>query len=126
MTKALRKVRTFKHKYSEDDAYLKTAHWKQFTKEYWTRHDCCEIFGAKKWKIRKDGSKQVFKRTFVVHHRDYKHLYCETDENVQGLCKRCHDLCHSILRMKGGSDFVDQLKEVVSKYFEYDMTRETS
>lgn len=124
MNKQNRIRRAAKHKYSESDGYLKTPHWKNFIHNYWMKHQICELCGAEKWVIKKDGSKREFKRKFVVHHKDYKHMYRETDTDVQGLCARCHNLAHSILRMKDGSDFVRDLKEVVEKYFKYDLSRE--
>lgn len=112
------------HRYSESDGYLKSDHWKSFIKKYWNTHQSCELCGATKWMILKNGTKKEFKRRFVVHHKDYKHLYKERDEDVQGLCARCHNLAHNILRMKDSSDFIRELKQVVEKYFTYDLTRE--
>ncbi len=111
-------------KYSESDGYLKSDHWKAFIKEYWNTHDECELCGAKKWKVSKRGVRREYKRRFVVHHKDYKHLYKETWNDVQGLCARCHNLSHEILRMSGKTDFVKDLKEVVGRYFSYDLSRE--
>lgn len=92
---------------SELIEYRKTKHWKQLKKQYSTIS--CELCGAK----RKKG------KAFVLHHTHYNSLYNEQRGDLQILCRRCHNLCHDILRMKDGTDFVAGLKNHVKKYFTY-------
>jgi 5-methylcytosine-specific restriction endonuclease McrA len=92
---------------SELIEYRKTKHWKQLKKLYSTIP--CELCGAK----RKKG------RVFVLHHKFYSTLYNEQRNDLQILCRRCHNLCHDVLNMKEGSDFVAGLKDYVRKYFAY-------
>lgn len=100
--------------------YYKSTHWKQFIKDFWSTHNRCELCGAVKWKLDKEGHKIISKRRFVVHHKNYKHLWKESEEDVMGLCARCHNLFHDITRMKVETDAIRELKEVATKYFPYD------
>ena len=92
--------------------YRKQKHWKQLKKLY--SNVGCELCGAK----RKKG------RAFVIH-QHYNSLNNEQREDLQILCRRCHNMCHDIIKMKDGSDFVAGLKDYVRKYFIYCDTKKS-
>lgn len=109
-----------KHKTPPVD-YYKSSHWKSFIKKLWETEDRCEICGALRWKINKDGTKYFYRRKFSVHHKHYRTLWREKREDVQCLCSRCHDLYHEIVRMKDTSSAIHELKETAKKYFFYEV-----
>lgn len=93
---------------SELTEYRKTKHWKEVKKFY--ANEPCELCRAK----RKKG------RVFIVHHKHYNSLGYEKREDVQILCRRCHSMCHDIMRMKVETDFVKELKEYIGRNFIYE------
>lgn len=101
--------------------YYKSTHWKQFIKDFWSTHNRCELCGAVKWKLDKEGHKIISKRRFVVHHKNYKHLWKETESDVLGLCSHCHNICHDILRKRNvESPMWKEVQDIIKKYFPYD------
>lgn len=90
--------------------YIKTRHWKRFSKALLDDPECvCEICGKARYNGRytRGRKKGKLKRTavFNVHHKNYDHLGEETREDVIVACHQCHDYCHSsemMSRTRGG------------------------
>ncbi len=113
--KKVKNTRTTTHE------YLFSEHWEGFKKEHAAQDEVCEICGAPHWKHLKNG-KWKCNRVFVFHHRHYNTVGHEERKDVMRICKRCHDMCHKILRMKDDCAMVHELKNTVNKYFEYHPT----
>lgn len=101
--------------------YLFSEHWKQLTKSFSSNLEICEICGTPHWHKKKDGTWKA-NRYFVWHHKHYRTVGNESREDLMRICKRCHDECHRILRMKEDCDLVLNLKNEVRKYFFYEPT----
>jgi hypothetical protein len=100
--------------------YYKTPHWKKYIKELLDPDTChCELCLAPRWKHFKTKPRRI-NRVFTIHHKHYNSLYKEKREDVQILCRRCHNLCHDILRMRRDAVFVADLQDVVQEYFTYE------
>jgi len=100
--------------------YYKTVWWKNLVKKLLEPMTTkCELCGANRWKLTRKKEKKI-NRVFTVHHKHYNTLHKEKREDVQLLCRRCHNLAHDILRMHDETKFVEDLKEVVRNYFTYD------
>jgi len=121
MKKSRRKI---KNSRTTPPGYLESEHWKQLTKSFSSNLEICEICGTPHWHKKKDGTWKA-NRYFVWHHRAYDTVGHENRNDLMRLCKRCHDMCHSILRMKDDCIMVKELKEVVEKYFDYTPTPRT-
>lgn len=117
--KKVKNTRTTTHE------YLLSDHWKNLTKELSNNEETCEICGSPHWHKKKNGTWKCV-RMFVFHHKHYKTVGHESREDLMRICKRCHDECHRILRMKDDCEMVHELKEVVRKYFEYEPTERKS
>ena len=100
-------------------AYLLSEHWKSLIYSLARENEVCEICHAPHWRKTKTGEKKMI-RAFSWHHRHYHSLGAETREDLQRLCKRCHNMCHKILQMKEDCDMVRQLKASVKQYFFYE------
>lgn len=104
--------------------YLKSDHWEQLKKDFATQDEVCEVCGTPHWHKKKDGTWKCV-RFFVFHHKHYDTVGHESREDLMRICKRCHDECHRILRMKDDCEMVHELKEVVKKYFDYTPTKKS-
>ena len=116
-----KKKRVVKNTRTTTKEYLLSEHWKTLTKSLAKQDETCEICSTPHWHKKKNGTWK-YVRVFVWHHVRYTHLYEEPREDLQRLCKRCHDECHRILRMKDDCEMVHELKEAVRKYFFYEPT----
>jgi len=63
--------------------YLCSEHWKQLRKEKKRLNPVCEICGSKK--------------KLDVHHKNYRGIYDVLLEDLQTLCRRCHNSRHKFL-----------------------------
>ena len=63
--------------------YLKSDHWKNLRKEKKKLNPVCEVCGSKK--------------KLDVHHKNYRSLYDVLLEDLQTLCRRCHNSRHKFL-----------------------------
>jgi len=115
MRKSRKKVKNTRTTTKE---YLYSDHWEQVKKQYASEDEVCEICGIKHWHTMKNGTKK-YNRVFVFHHKNYNSVGAEQRTDLLRICKRCHDECHRILRMKEDCEMVKELKETVRKYFEY-------
>lgn len=104
--------------------YLRSEHWEDVKKRFSRQDEVCEICGTPHWHKKRDGTWKAV-RMFVFHHKHYKTVGHEERQDLMRICKRCHDMCHKILRMKDDCEMVHELKEVVSKYFTYEPTERT-
>lgn len=77
--------------------YLSTPHWKQFSEEYKCNHPSCEICG-----IGRIDARFFYSQDLNVHHLHYDTLWRENWNDVQSLCRRCHEIEHN-----GFSDLPD-------------------
>jgi hypothetical protein len=90
--------------------YIKSRHWKRFSKILLDDPDCvCAICGKPRWNGRytRGKKKGKLKRTclFNTHHKNYDHLGEETKDDVLVLCHQCHEFCHDVemmSRTRGG------------------------
>lgn len=101
--------------------YLLSEHWEQLKKDLSTQDEVCEVCGSPHWHQKKDGTWKCV-RFFVWHHKHYNSVGSEKREDLMRVCKRCHDECHRILRMKDDCEMVRELKSSVKKYFFYEPT----
>ncbi len=101
--------------------YLKSDHWEELKKRFARQDETCEVCGCKHWHQKRDGTWKAV-RMFVWHHKHYRTVGNEQREDLMRICKRCHDECHRILRMKEDCEMVKELKESVRKYFIYEPT----
>lgn len=101
--------------------YLLSEHWIKLKKDLSKQDEVCEVCGCKHW-IKKKNGKTSCNRFFVFHHKHYDTVGKESREDLMRVCKRCHDLCHKILRSKEDCSMIIELKNVVRKYFEYKKT----
>ena len=94
--------------------------WKSKSQRLLEDKKCvCEICGRERWHFQ-PRNKKWKKRRFAVHHKTYKNVPNEKDEDLSTLCWTCHDLCHLILRLEGVGTIYKELAEIVRKYFTYD------
>ncbi len=71
-------IKTFKQEYAE---YIRSAKWKQRARAALVRaKNKCERCGLSKWSGRLE-----------VHHRTYEHFKSEPPEDLEVVCKKCHD-----------------------------------
>jgi len=83
--------------------YYSSSHWRKFRLALTEDLDAeCEICHRKRWgvykrdtKKHKKGDKKKLLR-LSVHHKNYRHLYKETRNDVLTLCSTCHDLFHAL------------------------------
>lgn len=100
--------------------YYHTAHWKQFVKKMLEPNNTvCELCGCARWKFTRKKEKKI-NRVFNIHHKTYVHLGKEQRSDVQILCRRCHNMCHDILKISSTTEFVIKLKEIIKNYFTYE------
>ena len=102
--------------------YLKSEHWKQMGLKFWREDEVCEFCGVKHYRFKKDGTR-VANRVFVWHHIRYTHLYAEPREDLMRLCKKCHDMCHWIIKAQYETEVFEELKKIVLTKFEYEPTK---
>jgi 5-methylcytosine-specific restriction endonuclease McrA len=65
------------------NVYLRSEHWKNLRKEKKKLNPVCEVCGSKK--------------KLDVHHINYRMLYDVLLEDLQTLCRRCHNKRHKVL-----------------------------
>ena len=100
--------------------YYKSKYWKAFIKELLKPDDViCDICGCKRWKFDRKGTRKI-NRVFNIHHKHYNHLNKETRNDVMILCRRCHQMCHDILKISSDTEAIKDIKEVINKYFIYE------
>lgn len=83
--------------------YYQSSHWKKFRKSLTDDINCkCEICERPRWttykrdtKKHKKGDRKRLLR-ISVHHKNYKHLYHETRDDVLTLCTTCHSIFHAL------------------------------
>lgn len=63
--------------------YLKSEHWKNLRKEKKKVNPVCEVCGAKK--------------KLDVHHKNYRNIYDVLLEDLETLCRKCHNKEHKRL-----------------------------
>jgi 5-methylcytosine-specific restriction endonuclease McrA len=66
--------------------YLQSAMWLQRRERAVERAGQCQRCGLSRYQ-----SREVYHQDLEVHHRNYKHVGCELDEDLEVLCQRCHE-----------------------------------
>jgi hypothetical protein len=100
--------------------YYKSKHWRKFVKDILEPMDTeCEICHGKRWKTNRKKEKKI-NRAFCIHHKHYRSLFNEKREDVNLMCRRCHNLAHDILKIASTAEAILALKEVIRKYFTYE------
>jgi hypothetical protein len=72
---------------SEYAGYLQTLEWKEFRSARVEETPHCERCGVPRWL-----AEAVYDQDLHVHHKTYRNLGSEGREDVQVLCRRCHEL----------------------------------
>jgi hypothetical protein len=68
-------------------AYLASSHWQQLRKEYLDEASECEKCAIPRW-----FAEIAYDQDLHLHHLSYQNLGKEGLEDLQVLCRRCHDL----------------------------------
>lgn len=83
--------------------YYSTSHWRKFRLALTEDMNCkCEICGRPRWTVYKRDTKKNKKGDrkrllrLSVHHKNYRHLYHETRDDVLLVCNFCHELLHTL------------------------------
>lgn len=80
---------------SDHAQYLASEWWLKRRKEYLAKFDSCSECWIPRWL-----AALVYGQDLHVHHLNYQTLGAESDDDLQALCRRCHDIEHI-----GRSDF---------------------
>ena len=72
--------------------YMSSEDWRRFRESYFRRHryaicSRCGIDNAE--------HKKLYSTRLHLNHRTYKNLGCEQDNDLEPICKPCHDIEHS-------------------------------
>lgn len=83
--------------------YEKSAWWKEYVKRLVSPATVvCEICGKPHWHVAKrngprhSAGQKYSLRRFNVHHKNYRHPYKETKEDLMVLCSSCHLTGHAL------------------------------
>lgn len=88
----------------EYEAYLHSSAWRQ--KRHWARlraHGKCQRCGER-----------FVKKEVHVHHLTYERVGHERQEDLQAICKGCHEFIHGIREFDPADD--EALEERIRKY----------
>jgi hypothetical protein len=72
---------------SEYVAYLGSEAWRLRRKQYLADHPECARCG-----LLRAAARYVYDQDLNVHHRAYGRLGAELDSDLEGLCRRCHEI----------------------------------
>ncbi len=72
---------------SEYRQYTASRWWMQRRKSYLSNHGECNRCG-----MSRPESLTYYDQDLHVHHNNYQHLGCERDEDLETLCRRCHEI----------------------------------
>lgn len=72
---------------SEYQTYLGSEHWLNFRKRILTDRNRCERCYLPRWL-----AELLYDQDLHLHHRNYASRGHETDEDVEVLCRRCHEI----------------------------------
>ena len=72
--------------------YMSSPEWRRFRESYWKRNPgkVCERCGMTATEHRVNYGIRLH-----LHHKNYRSLGCEVDEDLEPICKRCHESEHS-------------------------------
>jgi len=101
--------------------YERSTYWKSKSAELLKDTSLiCPICGRSRFLWQKRNKKWKRVRTFCVHHKTYKNVPNEKDEDLIILCSTCHTLCHKILQLQNVGKMYKELADIVKKYFFYE------
>lgn len=87
------------------DDYLKMPHWLEIKKRKLKQADYkCEICGEDEIALQ-------------VHHKHYRNIGNEKDEDLAVLCPNCHKDVHSEIAKLKGKEFRQKLMKIAVEYF---------
>lgn len=72
---------------SEYSRYLASDHWQSFRQELLEENQWCAKCGLPRWL-----AAIAYRQDLNVHHKHYRTKGQETEEDVEPLCKRCHQV----------------------------------
>lgn len=72
---------------SEYRQYIASERWLQRRKLFLSAHQNCNRCG-----ISSDEALKVYDQRLHVHHKNYQHIGCELDDDLEALCRRCHEI----------------------------------
>ena len=86
--------------------YMSSREWRRYREGYWKRnpHELCQRCGMSNYEHR-----IKFGTRLHLNHKDYRTLGCEADEDLEPICKACHDQEHS------GDSNVESLLEALAE-----------
>ena len=72
---------------TEHRDYLASEAWLQRRKIFLRTHDSCNRCG-----VSRKQAVAAYDQDLHVHHRNYQHVGAELDEDLEVLCRRCHEI----------------------------------
>lgn len=72
---------------SEYRDYVGSERWLGRRKYFLMNHPNCERCG-----ISRRRAMEVYDQDLHVHHKNYQRVGCELDEDLEALCRRCHEI----------------------------------
>jgi len=72
---------------SEYRLYTSSEAWLERRKLFLSTHGICN-----RCQIDRDLAVAAYDQDLNVHHRNYQHIGCELDEDLEALCRRCHEI----------------------------------
>jgi hypothetical protein len=72
---------------SEYRSYVASEAWLQRRKQFLWNHSACERCG-----ISREAAIAAYGQDLHVHHKNYQHVGCESDSDLEALCRRCHEI----------------------------------
>lgn len=73
----------------EYQSYLQTEHWKTIRQDMLSEVDACQRCQLPRWL-----AELVYHQDLNVHHKHYRNLDREQFEDLEVLCRRCHEIQH--------------------------------
>ena len=71
---------------TEYERYLQGSHWQEFRNYVIRLHPSCQ-----RCRMSREMALEHLGQDLNVHHRHYKTLGCESLQDVEVLCRRCHE-----------------------------------
>lgn len=72
---------------SQHKAYIQSEKWQLRRRDFLADHDRCSGCG-----INREFSRKIYDQDLHVHHKNYQRVGCELDEDLEPLCRRCHEV----------------------------------
>lgn len=72
---------------SEYRKYIQSEYWQQRRKQFLSGHFSCQRCKLPSW-----AAIVAYDQGLHVHHKNYLRLGCELEEDLEALCRRCHEV----------------------------------